>query len=56
MLKNFNRKTLYSLSLYGLEEKIRFAKQGGWQLHGQIIQQHNGHYGCLMVKEQKQRA
>lgn len=56
MLRDFNSKTVYSTSLHGLKVKIGFAEQSGWRLKGKIIQQHNGHYGCLMVKERKQRA
>lgn len=56
MFRDFNRKPLYGISLHSLEEKIKYAEQGGWRLHGNIIQQYNGHYGCMVIKEQKQRA
>ncbi len=50
-----NKQPLSAMTLYNLKEKIKQKEEQGYKLRGEIIQQRNGWWACLMVKEIKFR-
>lgn len=49
--RDFNRKVVSAVTKEGLFEKITESEKRSWQVTGEIKQQANGHWACLMTKE-----